>query len=420
MLNAERILAPILVLSLHFLLVFDVTMHRSEMLEYRRPNIAVKWVSCAFTLFFYLSAVTSDPGYLRPRFHKLLPPRPVVLLQCVFSPLCCLVAKLKSKRRSSVLPVSDSRTTRDVQERRELRPVGRPVLQSLDGLDAESDPGEEEIDLADIESAGGNIHANSVVCDVVNSSAIGKPAQPPSTLGDVPGTPRIGGARGGASKASGVRADASLMWQSGQRLRYCKECRQYQPLRSKHCRDCGRCIRTHDHHCPWIGTCVAEGNRVYFYWFLVAQSVELGIFLHEGMFGKNATGRRSLPLIRTPMLILGLVFIAFLLVFVVCLVAFHTYLAVANQTTWEYQSWGNITYLRSLEQGRGSPFSVDGVSNLAVYCCPPWLTLQYPSCCGRRATPVQRTEDNWVMWNFGDQHYPRILDCFCCSPDPDD
>merc|ERR1719469_1025094 len=112
----------------------------------------------------------------------------------------------------------------------------------------------------------------------------GTRGKPPS-LGAIPGSPRPGAKRKpGASSAQGPSREAKegTVVQSGHRLRYCRLCSMHQPLRTKHCRDCGRCVRTHDHHCPWVGTCVGEGNRLYFYWYLVAQCIELIVFFIEG------------------------------------------------------------------------------------------------------------------------------------------
>lgn len=189
----------------------------------------------------------------------------------------------------------------------------------------------------------------------------------------------------------------------GPRLRWCKVCEMYQPLRTKHCRDCGRCIRTHDHHCPWVGTCVGEGNRVYFFWFLVAQWLELVIFLLESCaFFKHHGLQPPLWLAQAPLLVLGTVVQSLLLLMVTCLVCFHSYLALANITTWENMSWYNISYLKSLSPEDGSPFSQSIRMNLALYCCAHF-------CKGLS----QQTEDGWLIWELGEQHNP--LDCQSCS-----
>lgn len=193
--------------------------------------------------------------------------------------------------------------------------------------------------------------------------------------------------------------------QSGHRLRYCKVCGMHQPLRTKHCRDCGCCIRTHDHHCPWVGTCIGEGNRCHFFWFLAAQSLELFVFGCEGVRALMDKGL-NLPLWinMMPTLLFGLVLMILLFFMVTCLLAFHSYLALANLTTWENISWHHISYLRSLHPEDGSPFSQSLSSNLMAYCCPAPR-----SCLGSES--LQRTEDGWAVWELGEPQPPCAFSC---------
>ncbi|CAE8639431.1 unnamed protein product, partial [Polarella glacialis] len=183
----------------------------------------------------------------------------------------------------------------------ELQPIGRSALDAIAGAEADSDPGEETIELADLES-GAALSALAVTSassrgprefdEMPSHTLARKPGsrvdeRPQDSLGMLPGTPRAGPCTSGQARPRKDRERESGSWlgkagkdtgdgkvsatQSGQKLRYCKQCNMHQPLRTKHCRDCGRCVRTHDHHCPWVGTCVGEGNRLYFFWFLVAQ-----------------------------------------------------------------------------------------------------------------------------------------------------
>eukprot|EP00438_Fugacium_kawagutii_P026642 Skav208633 [mRNA] locus=scaffold3433:180186:180728:- [translate_table: standard] len=167
----------------------------------------------------------------------------------------------------------------------------------------------------------------------------------------------------------------------------------HQPLRTKHCRECGRCVRTHDHHCPWLGACVGEGNRVYFFWFLVLQWFELVAFTLEScaFFAQDGLSPGTW-LFRAPLLVIGTLVKCLLLMMVTCLVCFHSYLALANITTWESISWYNISYLKRLNPDDGSPFSRSIPMNLALYCCSCW--------------EVGKTEDGWVVWELGEQHNP--------------
>jgi len=205
--------------------------------------------------------------------------------------------------------------------------------------------------------------------------------------------------RGGDAEGDGGQKH---VFQSGHRLRFCKICQMHQPLRTKHCRDCNRCVRTHDHHCPWVGTCVAEGNRVFFFWFLVAQFTELLVFLIEGIFILLRFGfDPSAWLNYAPLLCLGLAVIGLLTLMVSCLFCFHSYLASANITTWENISWHNISYLRSVSEEAGSPFSLSLRQNLSVYC----FRL--------RTTFVKRDEEGWAIWELGEPRQPIDLEVDC-------
>lgn len=63
-------------------------------------------------------------------------------------------------------------------------------------------------------------------------------------------------------------------------LRFCSYCKISQPYRTKHCRDCEKCVSLYDHHCPWIGGCVGQNNRIYFFWYVFLQCIELWIALY--------------------------------------------------------------------------------------------------------------------------------------------
>ncbi|PFH38784.1 hypothetical protein BESB_011260 [Besnoitia besnoiti] len=165
------------------------------------------------------------------------------------------------------------------------------------------------------------------------------------------------------------------IYQASIKLRFCQICCMYQPLRTKHCPQCGRCTRTHDHHCPWIGTCVAEENRVYFYFYLLLQALEL---LVVAGFYIRALVWQSEGHIQNPFyfvtLFLTLMFCLFLSCMVSCLFCYHTYLMVSNLTTWESMAWHRISYLKDVPESKGSPFDRGILTNTYIYCFPP-------SCC---------------------------------------
>eukprot|EP00397_Hematodinium_sp_SG-2012_P030197 GEMP01031964.1.p1 GENE.GEMP01031964.1~~GEMP01031964.1.p1 ORF type:complete len:314 (+),score=49.96 GEMP01031964.1:31-972(+) len=194
---------------------------------------------------------------------------------------------------------------------------------------------------------------------------------------------------------------------NGIQQRFCDKCKMDQPLRTKHCHDCGWCIRTHDHHCPWLGNCVGENNRASFLWFLTFQFIELGIYFVQAILTIAGSRSRSQLGFPSVFLICGTVTIFSMLMIVCCLLFFHCFLAIANLTTWENVSWQRITYLKTLKEEKGSPFSRSLRDNLLVFCCSPGASREF------------RPEANgYTKWELGPPHVPKLLhyiQCRCCD-----
>eukprot|EP00403_Amphidinium_massartii_P022843 CAMPEP_0178389216 /NCGR_PEP_ID=MMETSP0689_2-20121128/9997_1 /TAXON_ID=160604 /ORGANISM="Amphidinium massartii, Strain CS-259" /LENGTH=426 /DNA_ID=CAMNT_0020009649 /DNA_START=167 /DNA_END=1444 /DNA_ORIENTATION=- len=394
----ERYIAPICVLGLRALLVADVVLHRPELQEVADGWAAVAWLSTGLAVFAYLLTVLADPGVLRRSPTK--PRLPVssggpLGLRLLLAPLSLFLGFGSSQKETwdgEAHAIGSGRGAREVrQSQEELQPIGRSVFDAMS--DCGDDPGEETIELADLES--GNQPS------LARSPPVSPEPQPAS-----PGTPRVkrrepDRRRGVAQAVVDVPprdGTPGQVTQSGHKLRFCKVCQMHQPLRTKHCRDCGHCVRTHDHHCPWIGTCVGEGNRHFFFWFLVAQFLELGMFMLQGVWQMSRYGARPTSWVgQTPLLFLGLFTMALLMLMVGCLLCFHVYLSSLNITTWENISWHNISYLSGIRED-ASPFSKSLCTNVAMYCCHPWCPR---GGCGL-ADYVKRDEDGWIIWELGE------------------
>lgn len=170
--------------------------------------------------------------------------------------------------------------------------------------------------------------------------------------------------------------------------RFCTVCKLDQPIRAKHCKECKSCVALHDHHCPWLGVCIGERNRRAFYWYLIAQNIELWwavartckLFAHR--HGVSVWLQENL------MRLFLVVVLLFFIVMLTCLLIFHTYLACSNRTTCkahvgEHVSWEKISYLKDWPAKYGSPFSRGCLPNLYIYCLAkvplPYRTWEMPS-----------------------------------------
>ena len=148
--------------------------------------------------------------------------------------------------------------------------------------------------------------------------------------------------------------------------RFCTICNMEQPIRAKHCRDCDNCVALHDHHCPWVGVCIGEKNRRIFWWYLLFQFLLLWLSLYILASSFWAEKEKTWLLC---LKVLGCTLIGFFSVMVTCLLGFHSFLAMRNQTTWETASWGKISYLKDWPRKFHSPFTMGLSKNLYFYCC---------------------------------------------------
>jgi palmitoyltransferase len=149
--------------------------------------------------------------------------------------------------------------------------------------------------------------------------------------------------------------------------RFCTTCEMWQTLRSKHCRSCKQCIATYDHHCIWMGNCIGEGNHAYFWWFLFSETALTGWGLYQVIQTAQSHDDLHESMRRNGFAIATGIMIVFLSWLPIALWAFHTYLLLANVTTWEFNRFDRISYLRGLGSG-ARPFSKGVCTNLRLMC----------------------------------------------------
>ena len=198
-------------------------------------------------------------------------------------------------------------------------------------------------------------------------------------------------------------------------LRYCSFCSKFQPLRTKHCTECGTCIRTKDHHCPWLGNCIGEKNFFYFYWYLAFQCMEfawVNFLTCRILFFSTVFNQLSFIIhLQIALIMIFLVCVA-LMVMVIGLFAYHTFLILTNMTTWENIAWYDITYLKHLSEFEGSPFSRGIMGNLNTFCLPAFL------CCSLRhwgSSLIKLGPKGEIIWQYGKQYQdPWLQCCFAC------
>ncbi|KAF7261020.1 hypothetical protein EG68_01646 [Paragonimus skrjabini miyazakii] len=151
-------------------------------------------------------------------------------------------------------------------------------------------------------------------------------------------------------------------------VRFCKHCLLEQPLRCRHCPDCNRCVIKFDHHCPWISNCIGERNHSSFVVFLILQAFVLWWTLYLAWSSIIPQYLWSDWFRANGLFLSEILVLLFIGIPVTVLLGFHTYLALANRTTWETLAHENIAYLRDLED-RTNPFNQGCVRNCYAFCC---------------------------------------------------
>lgn len=163
-----------------------------------------------------------------------------------------------------------------------------------------------------------------------------------------------------------VKADDTPLT-TNQDLFFCQVCNHYCPLRASHCKHCKKCVLRKDHHCNFLDTCIGMGNHFYFLCFLLF----LGLFDAFSIFNYKTTPKDdqnlkdwiiySLP---SNILLFGSVAS---IIQPVILFPIHFFLALTNNTTWEFVKSETITYFRGWHDHL-SPFSKGLIGNLVEFC----------------------------------------------------
>eukprot|EP00927_Polykrikos_kofoidii_P050929 TRINITY_DN44763_c0_g1_i1.p1 TRINITY_DN44763_c0_g1~~TRINITY_DN44763_c0_g1_i1.p1 ORF type:complete len:390 (+),score=51.38 TRINITY_DN44763_c0_g1_i1:201-1370(+) len=371
-LSDERISAPAVVLLIHGALVADIFAFRPELWDDSSAEAqALRWL-IVLTIILYIRTCCTEPGFvLAPLGEGGSFPGQATRggwLSCVGC-CCSAVAVAVWTAADKRVKKSGSGDSNDTG--------GSAALKKLEELSAAAEVGgSDAVELVEI---------------------VGNTADSDEEKG-------VQKRRGGPNEVSSVEGTVEYPpTQSGCELRWCRICNLYQPLRTKHCRDCGRCVRTHDHHCPWIGSCVGENNRSLFFVYLCSQACELAVGFVAGCQGIS---------IIDPSVVLlgGLLVIALFFIMVMFLLSFHSFLVIANLTTWEHTSWNRITYLKGIPFATGSPFGRSEVWNMAAYFfgakwCPSTL---------KRWPGLRYDEDNGILWEVAEYRPPCWL-ARCCN-----
>ncbi|KAK5577604.1 hypothetical protein RB653_002547 [Dictyostelium firmibasis] len=148
---------------------------------------------------------------------------------------------------------------------------------------------------------------------------------------------------------------------------FCKKCLVDIPLRTKHCVKCNRCVLKYDHHCVFIGGCVGLNNHKSFLLFLLAESLLLLLGLRiivTGFVSENTPKEwlfANIAIIPPTLLIFGGLCMPLVLFF------FHSFLVLTNQSSWEFNKYQRITYLKPFSKRGINPFDKGAWNNLKKF-----------------------------------------------------